>query len=148
MLSNTKDAYQITWLVRRLFRAMAQVSEASLQDAGITVSQRAVLEFLYPDQELTVPQVAERYAVSRQHVQVTVNSLAQSGLLQSKENPRHKRSPLLRLSGPGRELFERIIEQDRITTEQLFDGIPDEERERVRAAMELLLERLNERANS
>ena len=69
----TGNAYQIVWLIRRLFRALAQKSDDSLQDLGISVADRAVMEFLQPDQKLSVPEIAERYQVSRQHVQVTVN---------------------------------------------------------------------------
>ena len=75
------DAYKVTWLIRRLFRAMADHADAYLHDAGLTAADRAVLEFLYPDAHLTVPAIARRYQVSRQHVQVTVNRLVQRGLL-------------------------------------------------------------------
>ena len=73
------EAYKVTWLVRRLFRAMADQADAYLHDAGLAAADRAVMEFLYPDLELTVPDIARRYQVSRQHVQVTANLLLQKG---------------------------------------------------------------------
>ena len=57
--------YQIIWLIRRLFRALSQKSNESLQDLGVSVADRAVMEFLYPDESLSVPEIAERYHVSR-----------------------------------------------------------------------------------
>jgi DNA-binding MarR family transcriptional regulator len=67
--------YQIIWLIRRLFRSLSQKSDEMLRELGITAADRAVLEFLYPDAALSVPEIAKRYDVSRQHVQVTVNPL-------------------------------------------------------------------------
>ena len=117
--------YEITWLIRRIFRRMAQVAGESLETFGITAADRAVLEFLYPDEALSVPEIAERYDVSRQHVQVTVNALLEKGLVKKKPNPRHKRSDLICLSGAGNRLFKRIRKNDARLVAGLFRNIPD-----------------------
>ena len=77
----TDKAYEVTWLIRRLFRAMGALADDYLADANLSAADRAVMEFLYPDRELSVPDIARRYDVSRQHVQVTVNGLLARGLL-------------------------------------------------------------------
>ena len=92
-----EDCYEITWLIRRLFRAMAARAEDHVQAAGISVADRAVLEFLSGGEPLAVPTIAARYDVSRQHVQVTVNRLRDKGLVRARPNPNHKRSPLIEL---------------------------------------------------
>lgn len=56
--------------------------------------------------EQTVPQLAQFRGVSRQHVQVTVNDLVQRGLVEVLDNPRHKRSKLVRLTTRGRNYVE------------------------------------------
>jgi len=124
-MPKSNDAYQIVWLVRRLFRALAQRSNESLLELGVSAADRAVLEFLYPEEKLSVPEIAERYQVSRQHVQITVNDLLDSGLLAKRVNPRHKRSPLMALTDKGRTLFEKIRAQDTNTVNQLFSKIPE-----------------------
>ena len=95
MARDDSDAYRITWLIRRLFRAMGQKANEHLSDRGLTAADRAVLEFLSAAEGLTVPEIAARYQVSRQHIQVTVNGLVGKGLLTTRENPQHKRSPLI-----------------------------------------------------
>ncbi len=90
--------YQIIWLIRRLFRALAQKSGENLSAFGISVADRAVMEFLYPEKKMSVPEIAERYKVSRQHVQSTVNSLLAQELVETQENPRHKRSLHIKLN--------------------------------------------------
>jgi DNA-binding MarR family transcriptional regulator len=118
-------AYETTWLIRRLFRAMASMADEYLQSAGLTAADRAVMEFLFPDNKLTVPEIATRYQVSRQHVQVTVNGLLQKGLLEHEANPRHKRSPLIALSDLGREAFAEIRNNETELLDRLFDNVAD-----------------------
>jgi hypothetical protein len=40
------EPYQVIWLIRRLFRALAQRSNENLEGFGISVADRAVMEFL------------------------------------------------------------------------------------------------------
>jgi DNA-binding MarR family transcriptional regulator len=136
------DAYQIVWLIRRLFRSLAHKSNENLQVHGISVADRAVMEFLYPNERLSVPEIAERYQVSRQHVQVTVNALLQTNLLDSEKNPRHKRSPLITLTREGRSLFAQILSGDRAFVEQLISTIADKDVRATRRTLETLLDQI------
>ena len=138
----SNDAYNVTWLVRRLFRAMAELADQYLHDAGLTVADRAVMEFLYPDAELSVPDIARRYQVSRQHVQVTVNGLVERGLLNGTENPRHKRSPLIRLSDLGRATFDEIRNRESTLLDELFSGIEIADIATTKRTLEALLTKL------
>jgi DNA-binding MarR family transcriptional regulator len=142
-MEETDDAYQIIWLTRRLFRALAQKSDESLQDLGISVADRAVMEFLHPDETLSVPEIAQRYQVSRQHVQVTVNSLSDAGLLLAKVNPRHKRSPLISLTDKGKRLFRTIKSRDTKIVKKLFSNVPAKDRRITRKTLATLLGELN-----
>ena len=141
-MQEPNDDYQTVWLIRRLFRAMAQESNDSLQDLDITVADRAILEFLYPDEKLSVPEIAQRYQVSRQHVQVTVNGLLESGHLATKGNPRHKRSPLIALTSKGRALFSEIRKRDTIIVKQMFSRVPEKDRRVTQKTLETLLAQL------
>ncbi len=142
-MRDADNAYQIIWLIRRLFRALAQKSDESLQDLGISVADRAVMEFLHPDENLSVPEIAERYQVSRQHVQVTVNSLSDAGILVAKVNPRHKRSPLIALTNKGKRMFRTIMARDTKTIKKLFSNVPMTDRRITQKTLENLLEELN-----
>lgn len=122
----TDRAYEVTWLVRRLFRAMGAKADEYLATAHLSAAERAVMEFLYPDQEMSVPDIARRYKVSRQHVQVTVNGLIAKSLLRSVDNPQHKRSRLTRLSSKGRECFAEIRRSELTLIEKVFADVPDD----------------------
>jgi len=136
--------YQIVWLLRRLFRALADRSNQNLLNLGVTAADRAVMEFLYPDLTLSVPEIAARYQVSRQHVPTTVNRLQDAGLLQAAANPRHRRSPLILLTRRGRELFERIKTSDLSEIEALFGGVPEKDRQITVKTLDTIFRKLQE----
>ena len=101
---------QLVWQTRRLFQHLRSVSETLLEETDINASQRAVLEFLHREQPVTVPHMAKKLSVSRQHIQVIVNELLEMGLVNAIENPAHKRSPLLETTPSGNQLFKSIAE--------------------------------------
>lgn len=140
---SSESNYEITWLIRRIFRQMARVAGENLDGLGITAADRAVLEFLYQNEALSVPEIAERYDVSRQHVQVTVNALLEKGLVARKPNPRHKRSDLICLSAAGKKCFRKVRQQDAVLVEALFAEIPERRLATTLKTLKLLNHRLN-----
>jgi DNA-binding MarR family transcriptional regulator len=145
MIGKSKNEnYQVVWLIRRLFRALAQKANESLGQHKLSAADRAVMEFLYPSEALSVPEIASRYQVSRQHVQVTVNPLLERGLLVSRNNPRHKRSSLIALSATGQKLFARILANDKEAFEKLLSSIPAADRTVTHRTLETLLRELSQ----
>lgn len=140
--SKAEEQYQVTWLIRRLFRAMAQNTTDRLADLNLTAADRAVLEFLYRNGSLTVPDIASRYQVTRQHVQVTANGLLARKLIRSKSNPAHKRSLLLALTAKGQKLFERIKQNDLEVLDAIFADLKRDEIKITRDTLQTLLAHL------
>ena len=136
------DHYQIIWLVRRLFRALSHKSNEGTQKLGVSVADRAVMEFLYPDKNLSVPEIAELYKVSRQHIQTTVNNLIENKLAEPKENIRHKRSPLIALTKAGVKRFESVLEGEQQVIEEIFSDISDRNIKITEKTLKTLLENL------
>ncbi|MDJ0699683.1 MAG: MarR family transcriptional regulator [Woeseiaceae bacterium] len=137
-------SYELVWLIRRLFRSMAREADRYLEAIGISVADRAVMEFLYPDKQLSVPEIASRYDVSRQHVQVTANRLLDRGLMNSMPNPRHKRSVLMRLSDTGRAVFAGIRHNEDELLERLFVDVDRQDLEATRQTLRTMLDKLNQ----
>ncbi len=76
--------------------------------------------------------------MSRQHIQVTVNALLEDGFLQSRPNPRHKRSPLFTLTQVGRELFRKIRVAESELLDKLFADIPTDDIECTRRTLQAM----------
>lgn len=139
----SKLRYDVTWLVRRLFRAMGKAADRYLADSGITAADRAVMEFLFPDRQLSVPDIAERYQVSRQHVQATVNNLVRKGLVETAPNPRHRRSRLVLLHESGRETFAEIRRNEAAFIDRLFADIPAQNLQTTHDTLNAIYRRLD-----
>jgi DNA-binding MarR family transcriptional regulator len=94
--------------VRPLVLNSARVVEADLAADGLTLGMRAVLEILAEHGPATVPAVAERLDLARQGIQRHVNDLGVLGLVETRNNPAHRRSVLVGLTAAGAATFERV----------------------------------------
>ena len=103
-----QELYGVIVLVRRLFHELAATVDELHVDLDITAAQRAVLESLSVEGAATVPDLARRKKVTRQHIQILVNSLVQAGRAELVDNPAHRRSALVRISEQGAELFRQV----------------------------------------
>ena len=137
----TDTGYEVVWLVRRLFRALSDKADSYLKEDDLTAADRAVMEFLYPDEMLSVPALAGKYHVSRQHVQVTVNRLRSIGLIRAEPNPEHKRSQLFRLSELGRLTFAEIRINESSIVQKLFTDLDQQDIDATRRLLKSLLAR-------
>ena len=57
---------------------------------------------------LTVPQIAEMRPTSRQRMQRLANELAAEGLVEFTDNPKHRRSKLVRLTAKGEARYREL----------------------------------------
>src|SRR5216684_7995106 len=57
---------------------------------------------------LTVPQIAHMRPTSRQRMQRLADELAAEGLVEFIDNPKHRRSKLVRLTGKGNRHYRRL----------------------------------------
>lgn len=89
-----------------LHAALSGVMDEVHEESGLTTPQRKISEILSTRGQATVPDIAAAMDVSRQFVQTVCNGLTEEGLLEFRENPRHKRSKLAELTAPGRRRLE------------------------------------------
>ena len=117
-----------TALFHRLRAAAARVHG----QGELTAGRRGVLRDLHRLGPQTVPQMARRRPVSRQHIQMLVNALRADGLVEPVDNPAHRRSPLVRLTGRGRAVVAAMLRREA----RLLAAMPVDvsERDLVRAA--------------
>jgi len=99
--------------IRSCFHQLGAAATDMHQAAGVTGQQRAVLESLLRQGDQTVPDMARARPVSRQHIQMIVDDLLQSGLVTVVANPAHQRSSLIRLTAKGRKLMAAVVARER-----------------------------------
>jgi DNA-binding MarR family transcriptional regulator len=69
---------------------------------------------------MTVPQVARRLGVSRQHILRLTNVMVHEGLVELLPNPDHKTSPLVNLTPKGQATLNAINEAARISNNEVM----------------------------
>ena len=116
------DVERIAGEVRHLFQVLKSLADALHKDAGLTASTRAVMEALV-DGPRTVPDIARSKSVTRQHIQLLVDELAASDLVELNPNPAHLRSPLIALSRKGEALFASMRKREAPLIERLAAGL-------------------------
>jgi DNA-binding MarR family transcriptional regulator len=82
-------------------RSVAEVVDPD--DDGFTPSHRAVVDLLATDGPLTMPELARRRGVARQHMHVLVTELLHLEYIEPRVNPAHQRSHLIELTPEGRQ---------------------------------------------
>lgn len=105
------DVYELAGLLRRS-------GEITAATQGQTQSRWQLLSVIR-DEALTVPQAARRLGVTRQGIQRVANELAVAGLAEFQTNPDHRTSPLLALTGNGRDALEAITKRAAVANTRL-----------------------------
>jgi DNA-binding MarR family transcriptional regulator len=121
--------------VRLLDHRLIQVAELLHSTIEVSIPGRAVLEFLERSGPAAVPDIARARYVTRQHIQTTVDVLADRGLVQSKPNRAHRRSPLFALTNAGASTISSMHERERQLLERRMAAINSDD---VLAAATLL----------
>lgn len=99
--------------LRPLAQAWEEEVNGRCLDPQLTGAMHRVLEVLVDNGACTVPQIAHRLSVERQHVQRSMNGLIELGYVNAKANPAHRRSSLFSPSAGARRLLSRERESQR-----------------------------------
>src|SRR5262245_37627217 len=116
------DVEKIAREVRHLFQVLRALADVLHKDTGLNASTRAVMEAL-AEGPRTVPDVARAKSVTRQHIQVLVDELVKSELIELRPNPAHLRSPLVALTRKGEAVFATVRKREAPLLDGLASGL-------------------------
>lgn len=122
MGKGTHDVEKLAGEVRHLFQVLKTLADAVHRDAGLNASTRAVIEAL-ADGPRTVPDIARRKSVTRQHIQLLVDELGKAELVELRPNPAHQRSPLVALTRKGEAVFAGVRKREAPLLDRLAAGL-------------------------
>lgn len=113
MKTNT-DAEAVSQLALAVFRlngALLHWGDQLVESLGLTSARWQMLGALsLAGAPLTAPQIGEAMGVSRQGAQKQLNLLLEQGLVESRRNPAHKRSPHYALTPQGSDAYQRAMD--------------------------------------
>jgi DNA-binding MarR family transcriptional regulator len=113
-IKKANTLYEIIRYIRPLYRYLAEAVSIELEDTGVTVPMRAVLEYLNENEEKTVPNIARSLMLKNQYVQDIVNDLLDEELVERIENPAHRRSWLIGITAVGAGKINAIREREQV----------------------------------
>ncbi len=113
-LSPAEKLYAGVQLVRPLLRNITSRVEADLAGTGISVGQRAILEVLLVAEQATAPEITKILQVKRQFVARELKELTQNVMVETVENPGHRRSVFYRLSEKSRKIISEIRRRETV----------------------------------
>jgi DNA-binding MarR family transcriptional regulator len=142
----TPEGEMATQVILSTFRAnglLLGVGDLLAADEGLTSARWQVLGAIaLAERPLTVPQIARRMGLTRQSVHATVKRLVGDGLLDLTPNTDHRRSPLVRLTEPGRARYSATDRRQAAWVNRLAGGIGRSELETTARVLETLCRRL------
>jgi DNA-binding MarR family transcriptional regulator len=147
MLTPEETAHRLPELfavVGPLYRRAQRAVERDEHHEGVSVGVRAVLEMLRAHGPLTVPDMGRTQSLSRQFVQRMVNDALAEGLVETRENPRHRRSRLVALTPRGTTTMNRIAARERAVLTSLGARYSDTDLDTCVRVLGDLVQRLDE----
>jgi len=111
--SRDRAVTQVINGIRSLFHELKVVAQEIHGGSQLAGGRRGVLLNLLEEGDQTVPALASRRPVSRQHIQILVNELLQEELVMRKANPAHKRSMLVSLTKKGRKKIQAMLQREK-----------------------------------
>ena len=136
MTTTTVDAFAL--LVADIYEAaglLRRFGERTADTEGQTQARWQILSVISTG-DWTVPMAADRLGTSRQAVQRIANDLVTDGLAHFDDNPRHRRSPFLRLTPEGHDTLDAITKRSRERTAVLLKDLPAIDVEAVRVSLQ------------
>jgi DNA-binding MarR family transcriptional regulator len=93
----------------RLHADIVAVGDAVAARYGLTAARWQVFGAVALGCDVTVPDLARSIGTARQSVQRIVSELVSEGLLQLKDNPRHRRAKLVVMTTGGRRSYDAVM---------------------------------------
>jgi len=131
------DEVEVERLYAELFEAAGAGRRLGEEIAARTGHTQAQWQTLWTIRTgpLTVPQIARRLGVSRQHVLRLTNELAREGLVRTASNPDHQTSRLLLLTPAGEDLLAQINAMAGVSNRKLLEELTEADVDLLRSLL-------------
>lgn len=117
------------WLILwKAFRAMEAHADRSIAGLGLCWSDFGVMEALLHKGPLAVKALGEKVLLTSGSMTAAVDRLERRGWVERRDDPRDRRSRIVRLTAEGRKTIEALFAEHERDMEQAVAGLKDSER--------------------
>lgn len=127
------------WIVlTRCYRALSQIAEHSIEDAGLGLSDFAALEALLHKGPLTITEIQGKVLLASGSMTAAVDRLEKKGLLKRGPAPGDRRAKVLHLTSEGRRVVETAFKSHAAELESAMAVLNPSERSQLHALLKKL----------
>lgn len=136
-------ALEIVNLLPLAVLRLTAAGDALHSGRDLTSALRSILVSVGAHGPKTVSEMAALRLVSRQYLQRAVDELLARGLLTTRDNPRHRRSPLIALTARGTRMVDAIARVEAPHIVRLAAGISEADLATTTRVLGIICERLS-----
>jgi MarR family 2-MHQ and catechol resistance regulon transcriptional repressor len=120
------------WLVlSRCYRAVSQIAESSVREAGLGLSDFAALEALLHKGPLTITEIQAKVLLASGSMTAAVDRLERKGLITRKATPGDRRAKLLELTPEGKRVVEAAFRRHALELEAAMTNLSSGEKRQL-----------------
>ncbi len=131
-------APQIWTALAKCHRALSQLIERSIANAGLVLSDFMALEALLHKNSLSITEIQEKVLLASGSMTAAVDRLEKKGLIVRKTTAEDRRARLLELTPEGRHVAEAVFETHVKDLEELFTVLTEMEKRQLYAPLKKL----------
>ncbi len=127
------------WLVlSRCYRALSQIAERSIQDAGLCLTDFAALEALLHKGPLTITEIQGKVLLASGSMTAAVDRLEQKGLIKRGPAPSDRRAKVLHLTPEGKRVVETAFNRHAAELESAMAVLGPSEKRQIHSLLRKL----------
>src|ERR1700675_1471022 len=129
MTTSARLAAPRLWIVlARCYRAVSQIAKSSIADAGLGLSDFAVLEALLHKGPLTISEIQAKVLLASGSMAAAVDRLERKGFLIRKATSSDRRAKVLELTPEGKRVVEAAFRRHAVELEAAMAVLNDAEK--------------------
>jgi MarR family transcriptional regulator, 2-MHQ and catechol-resistance regulon repressor len=134
----TISAPRLAIVLARCWRAVGQIAEESVGEAGMCFTDFVALEALLHKGPLTITEIQEKVGLASGSMTAAVDRLEKKGFLQRKPASNDRRAKLLELTPKGRLTVKRAFDHHAVALESAMKVLNDAEKRQLHGLLKKL----------
>jgi MarR family 2-MHQ and catechol resistance regulon transcriptional repressor len=132
------DAPRVWLVLSRCHRALSQIAERSIEEAGLCLSDFAALEALLHKGPLTITEIQGKVLLASGSMTAAVDRLEKKGLIRRGPSPTDRRAKVLHLTPQGRRVVETAFRRHAAELELAMAVLNASEKRQLHALLKKL----------
>lgn len=132
------DAPRLWLVLSRCYRALSQIAERSIEEAGLGLTDFAALEALLHKGPLTITEIQGKVLLASGSMTAAVDRLENKGLIKRGPAPSDRRAKVLHLTPEGRRVVETAFERHAAELESATAVLSQSEKRQLHALLKKL----------